>query len=166
MRIRTTLYWLGLWFAVPATLLNAAQPTPVDDAFAAQQPLLENKPRPVYTLDGKPGALRFGDGQRGQRPPGQPTPLRPPRYVTGGAPAQSIKPGESRNPQTLRHRDRAVSASDFRPLAPQPPAQPASRATTKPRLPAPSVAGRTPDDRDGLALPPEDDDGNKARSPD
>lgn len=83
-------------------------------------------------------AMRAGGGRQGNLPPGSlsqfPTvPGKPkiklaqPLPLTGGDDAESVAEGEKRIPATIRHRDRAVTAHDFRTLAAATPGVPVAR---------------------------------------
>lgn len=72
---------------------------------------------PNYRLDAESGAVRFGDGQHGRRPPAGQSQISNPSGVSGGAGAETADQAEQRLPQTLRHRQRTVNKSDYRPLA-------------------------------------------------
>lgn len=76
---------------------------------------------PSYTLDATTGAVRFGDGARGSRPPSGAKQVTRPYRSGGGAPAEGAAAPDKRVPSTLQHRDRAVSAADLQELAPKPP---------------------------------------------
>jgi hypothetical protein len=101
----------------------------------------------VYALDAEAGEVRFGDGLRGARPPAgasievdyqvtagragnvsqgaiKTAPTLPagltvgnPLPTWGGTDAEAVADAEKRIPAWLRHRDRAVTAQDFRDLA-------------------------------------------------
>jgi hypothetical protein len=98
----------------------------------------------VFTVDRESGAIRFGDGLRGARPPAgasivanyafgggragnvgiasiKASPLLPagfkvanPIPTWGGDEGESVDEAERRIPRFLQHRDRAVSDQDFR----------------------------------------------------
>gem|GEM_PF-4562783 len=85
---------------------------------------------PGYPLDRQAGQLRFGDGIIGRRPntgrstateyqhgAGQGKRLMPPSATSGGSGGEPVNAAEGRLPQNLQHRNRAVSAKDFKPLA-------------------------------------------------
>lgn len=106
---------------------------------AAAKPLSASTP--IYRLDTESGAVRFGDGQRGRRPPSGQTQASNPSSTAGGAGAETIDKAEQRIPQTLRHRERAVTKSDLRPIAAPTPGVSVERVTVTPSAeeePAPS----------------------------
>lgn len=113
---------------------------------------------PVYALDAASGRIRFGDGIRGRVPapgrriraveyrhgggaagnlgPGQlrsvvEAPMlrvRHERALRGGADAETVAEAERRLPDWLNHRERAVTAADFRMLALETPGSGIARA--------------------------------------
>ena len=132
---------------------------PVDDLLAAGPEVSVPDPRwppgvqpspsarlpyKVFTLDPESGEIRFGDGQRGGRPPHNAVlrasydscqgragnvgaraidsaPSLPPGFKAanpvatwGGAEAESIQEGEKQVARYLQHRDRLVTVEDFR----------------------------------------------------
>jgi Baseplate J-like protein len=121
--------------------LDAAAPeVPLPDALPADE---EGAPRHVFELDPESGELRFGDGERGERPPrgatmrasydvsegragnvgpgaisaapGLPAGLKVtnPVRTWGGAAAETVAEGEKQIARHLKHRDRLVSTEDF-----------------------------------------------------
>jgi hypothetical protein len=127
-----------------ADLALAGPEVPTPDLRAAPGvTALPNQRINVYTLDAEAGAIRFGDGQRGRRPPagavlradydnsvgaagnvGPDTivsgPALPaglkvtnPVRTWGGAAAETVAVGEKHISRYLLHRDRLVSAADF-----------------------------------------------------
>ena len=119
---------------------------------------------PVYRLDAQAGQVHFGDGQHGRRPPerrririaryrfgggsdGNLPPksltsvvgasrlgVRQERALSGGRDAESVAEAERRIPEFLSHRNRAVTAEDFRLLATGNPLSPVARAEVIPGL--------------------------------
>lgn len=109
------------------------------------------RPTDVYLLDAEAGTVRFGDGLRGRRPPigsrvlaqydvcdgragnvpagaitsGPALPpgvrVKNPLATWGGADAEDAVTGEKRISSFIRHRDRLVTADDFRDIASQAP---------------------------------------------
>ncbi|WP_295886901.1 putative baseplate assembly protein [uncultured Thiohalocapsa sp.] len=118
----------------------------------------------VYRLDARAGRVHFGDGINGRRPlagkriraaryrhgggaasnlpadsldavaadPG--LRVRQERALSGGVDAEDIARAERRIPQFLAHRNRAVTAEDFRLLAEGNPVSPVARAEVRPGL--------------------------------
>ncbi|MCU0834365.1 MAG: baseplate J/gp47 family protein [Chromatiaceae bacterium] len=113
---------------------------------------------PIYRLDAQAGQVTFGDGQHGRRPPerrririaryrfgggsgGNLPPqsltsvvgasrlgVRQERALSGGRDGESVVDAERRIPEFLTHRNRAVTAEDFRLLATGNPLRPVARA--------------------------------------
>jgi hypothetical protein len=131
------------WKAVD-DLLSAGPEVPVRDPRlppGAWQP--PNQPTEVYLLEAETGQLRFGDGQRGKRPPMEAalsadyiysdgaagnlgtgsvnvSPALPagfkvsnPVPTWGGADAESQAEAEKQIPRYLQHRNRLVTVKDF-----------------------------------------------------
>ena len=123
-------------------LLAAGPEIPVHDA-----PAMRQGPTDVFALDAEAAVVSFGDGLTGRRPalgevlyasygwshgaagnvgPGavKAGPLLPPGIAAtnplpmrGGADAESLAAAEKHIPRILQHRDRLVTASDFRSIA-------------------------------------------------
>lgn len=123
-------------------ILAAGPEIPVHDAPAARQ-----GPTDVFSLDAEAGVVSFGDGLTGRRPePGEALyasygwsngaagnvgagalkagPLliagvsaTNPLPMTGGADAETIATAEKHIPRVIQHRDRLVTAADFRSIA-------------------------------------------------
>ncbi|WP_058557772.1 baseplate J/gp47 family protein [Thiohalocapsa sp. ML1] len=119
---------------------------------------------PVYRLDAQAGQVHFGDGQHGRRPPerrririahyrhgggiasnlpakslttvagASRLSVRQERALGGGRDAESVAEAERRIPEFLTHRNRAVTAADFRQLATGNPLNPVARAELIPGL--------------------------------
>ncbi|KAA3626532.1 MAG: hypothetical protein DWQ09_16010 [Proteobacteria bacterium] len=87
---------------------------------------------PSYQIDTESGAVRFGDGRQGRRPPTGRTQTGNPQGAAGGADAETVDTAKQRIPRTLRHRERAVGRSDYRPLANPNPGVTIHRATVTP----------------------------------
>ena len=133
--LASALLALGLMSDVFSQTTNSLAPP---DKAAAKAPSAST---PIYRLDTESGAVRFGDGQRGRRPPSGQTQASNPSSTAGGAGAETIDKAEQRIPQTLRHRERAVSKSDLRPIATPTPGVSVERVIVTPSTgeePAPS----------------------------
>lgn len=119
---------------------------------------------PVFRLDAQAGQVTFGDGQHGRRPPdgarirvvqyrfggglagnlpahaltsvqgASRLAVRQERALTNGRDAESVAEAERRIPAFLTHRNRAVTAADFRQLALDNPLNPVARAELIPGL--------------------------------
>lgn len=119
---------------------------------------------PVYRLDAQAGQVHFGDGQFGRRPAegrririvryrfgggaagnlpaatltavagASRLLVRQERPLTGGRDAETVTEAQRRIPEFLTHRNRAVTAEDFRQLAVSNPINPVARAEVLPGL--------------------------------
>jgi hypothetical protein len=100
----------------------------IDDLFAAGPEVPAPDPRlppgttpapndlvKVFAVDPEAGAVKFGDGLRGARPPSGARTNPVPTW--GGADAETPDEGEKQVPRYLQHHDRLVSAEDFEVLA-------------------------------------------------
>src|SRR5436305_3359186 len=127
-------------------LAGAAAPGP-DPRVAPGGPQAPAAPSKVFALDTEAGEVRFGDGHHGARPPAGATlratyqyslgaqgnvgagtidtsPVLPegfkvanPVATWGGADAEDVSAGEKQISRYLQHRDRLVTATDFKTLA-------------------------------------------------
>jgi predicted phage baseplate assembly protein len=123
-------------------ILAADPEVPVYPATVSDAPLTD-----VFTLDAEAGAITFGDGLTGRRPragevlyasydycegaegnvaagsitagPMVPSGIsaRNPVPTWGGADAESVAQGEKQVPRVIQHRERLVTADDFRTIA-------------------------------------------------
>lgn len=123
-------------------ILAAGPEIPVHDA-----PTARLGPTDVFTLDAEAGVISFGDGLSGRRPVAgealyasyawshgaagnvgagalKAGPLLPagisasnPLPMSGGADAESVAAAEKHIPRVIQHRDRLVTAADFRSIA-------------------------------------------------
>lgn len=123
-------------------ILAADPEVPVYPAKASAQPLTD-----VFVLDAEAGTIRFGDGLTGRRPragevlyasydysqgaegnvaagsitagPMVPTGIAAtnPVQTWGGADAETVAQGEKQVPRVIQHRERLVTADDFRTIA-------------------------------------------------
>ena len=159
--------------------------TRVDELAAAP---LEGQPgSEVFALDAEAGTLRFGDGTHGARPTGTlavaydwsagragnvgpgaiaRAPELPPGFTAtnpvacgGGTDAETADEAERRIPLVLRHRDRAVSESDFREILLEAPGADVGRvevlAAWHPEL-SPALPGDQPGVVTALVIPRRD----------
>ena len=122
---------------------GAEVPVP-DPRTAPGGPKAPPAPSKVFALNAESGEIRFGDGAHGARPPGEATiratyetsmgargnvgaaaidalsglpegfKVANPVPTWGGADAESVADGEKQIPRYLQHRDRLVTASDFK----------------------------------------------------
>ncbi len=166
----------------------------IDDLYAAPAELVGGAAARVFQLDPESGEIRFGDGLRGARPAfdaelradyricqggkgnvaahainaGAGLPpgftVDNPVAAWGGSDAENAADGEKRIAQHLRHRDRLVTAEDFRDIARRTPGIDLARVEVlpayKPEMGA-SAAGDVPGAVTLLVLPRGD-----ARNPD
>ena len=132
----------------------------------------------VFVLDAEAGEVRFGDGERGRRPPrgaamhasysvsdgpagnvapgaiamapGLPGGLRVtnPVRTWGGAAAETVAQGEQQITRYLKHRDRLVTAEDFETIARRAPGVEVARVEVVPAY-NPEVAAAGPGDAAG-----------------
>jgi hypothetical protein len=125
-------------------LLSAGPEVPAPDLrWPPGRPPAVPRPNQVFVLDAEAGRIRFGDGQRGKRPPlgavvradyaysvGQAGNVGPgsissgaalpdgikvtnPVRAWGGADAETVGEGEKQITRYLQHRDRLVTTDDF-----------------------------------------------------
>jgi hypothetical protein len=153
----------------------------------------------VFALDAEGGELRFGDGQRGARPPLgaqlvadyeysdgregnvnegaiKTGPTLPPGFSVinpvrtwGGADAETVEQGEKQVQRWLQHRDRLVSAEDFRMITWRTPGVEIGRVDVIPAA-SPEFGANEPGDAPGavtlVVLPRRDADQPDAPLPD
>jgi hypothetical protein len=165
-------------------ILAADPEVPVYPAKASAQPLTD-----VFVLDAEAGTIRFGDGLTGRRPragevlyasydysqgaegnvaagsitagPMVPTGIAAtnPVQTWGGADAESVAQGEKQVPRVIQHRERLVTADDFRTIAWRAPGVSIGRidvlAATHPDI-APVAAGTAPGVVTLMAIPHDD----------
>lgn len=165
-------------------LLAADPEVPVYPAKAGDHPLTD-----VFQLDPEAGTIRFGDGLTGRRPrdgeilyaryaysqgaegnvaagslsagPMVPAGIAATNPVPtwGGADAESVAQGEKQVPRVIQHRERLVTAEDFRTIAWRAPGVAIGRievlAATHPDI-APVAAGTAPGVVTLLAIPRSD----------
>jgi hypothetical protein len=169
--------------------------TPIDDLLAAAPevpvPGVEAHPASanVFLLDAEAGAITFGDGLAGRRPPPgarlyarydysqgvegnvgagaiKAGPLVPAGYTAtnplptwGGSDAESVADGEKQVRRMLQHRDRLVTADDFRVIARRTPGVEIGRIEVLPAWHpalAPAATGAAPGVVTLLAIPAHD----------
>ena len=137
-----------------------------------------NPKNQVFLLDAESGQIRFGDGMRGSRPPegallradydystgaegnvgassisaGPALPpgfsVRNPIPTWGGADSETVTDGEKQIAAYLRHRDRLVTASDFRDITMRTPGVDIGRVEVLPNY-DPTLASSQPGDAAG-----------------
>jgi hypothetical protein len=157
-------------------LLAAAPEVPRPDEPAGAPD--EEAPRTVFELDAESGELRFGDGERGQRPPrgatmrasydlsdgragnvaagaissapGLPAGLKVanPVRTWGGAAAETVAEGEKQIARHLKHRDRLVTVEDFQTITRRAPGVDLVRVEVVPAY-NPELAATEPGDAAG-----------------
>ena len=171
----------------------------IDDLYAAPPELVGGATARVFRLDPESGEIRFGDGLRGARPPyntelradyricqgakGNVTAHAinagaglPPGFTVdnpvaawGGSDAESAADGEKRITRHLRHRDRLVTAEDYRDLTERTPGIEVARVEVlpayKPDMGA-SAAGDVPGAVTLMVLPKHDGLNPEAPQPD
>ena len=171
----------------------------IDDLYAAPPELVGGATARVFRLDPESGEIRFGDGLRGARPPyntelradyricqgakGNVTAHAinagaglPPGFTVdnpvaawGGSDAESAADGEKRITHHLRHRDRLVTAEDYRDLTARTPGIDVARVEVlpayKPDMGA-SAAGDVPGAVTLMVLPKHDGLNPEAPQPD
>ncbi|MBP8215583.1 MAG: putative baseplate assembly protein [Propionivibrio sp.] len=171
----------------------------IDDLYAAPPELVGGATARVFRLDPESGEIRFGDGLRGARPPyntelradyricqgakGNVTAHAinagaglPPGFTVdnpvaawGGSDAESAADGEKRITHHLRHRDRLVTAEDYRDLTARTPGIDVARVDVlpayKPDMGA-SAAGDVPGAVTLMVLPKHDGLNPEAPQPD
>ena len=171
----------------------------IDDLYAAPPELVGGATARVFRLDPESGEIRFGDGLRGARPPyntelradyricqgakGNVTAHAinagaglPPGFTVdnpvaawGGSDAESAADGEKRITHHLRHRDRLVTAEDYRDLTARTPGIDVARVEVlpayKPDMGA-SAAGDVPGAVTLMVLPKHDGVNPEAPQPD
>ena len=171
----------------------------IDDLYAAPPELVGGATARVFRLDPESGEIRFGDGLRGARPPyntelradyricqgakGNVTAHAinagaglPPGFTVdnpvaawGGSDAESAADGEKRITRHLRHRDRLVTAEDYRDLTERTPGIDVARVEVlpayKPDMGA-SAAGDVPGAVTLMVLPKHDGVNPEAPQPD
>jgi hypothetical protein len=169
--------------------------TPIDDLLAAgpEVPLpgqyLPEAGANVFLLDAEAGAITFGDGLAGRRPPAgtrlyarydhsegaegnvgeraiKAGPLVPAGFTAtnplptwGGSNAESVADGEKQVRRVLQHRDRLVTADDFRVIARRTPGVEIGRLEVLPAWHpdlAPAAIGSAPGVVTLLAIPAND----------
>ena len=160
-------------------LTSAGPEVPVPDQRLAPgvKPYI-NPNNKVFMLDAEAGALRFGDGMRGSRPPEGATlranydyslgaegnvgagsigtaPALPPGLAVanpiptwGGADAETVANGEKQISRYLQHRDRLVNAADFDTITRRTPGVDIGRVDVVPNY-NPELAGNQPGDAAG-----------------
>lgn len=165
-------------------ILAADPEVPVYPAKPSAHPLTD-----VFVLDAEAGTIRFGDGLTGRRPrPGEilyasydysqggegnvaagsitagpmvPTGIAAtnPVQTWGGADAETVAQGEKQVPRVIQHRERLVTADDFRTIAWRAPGVTIGRievlAATHPDI-APVAAGTAPGVVTLMAIPLKD----------
>jgi hypothetical protein len=148
--VRLRITWNGAtrdWSEI-ADLMNAGPEVPVvDPKLPPGTPPPKSGPSEVFAVDPESGAIRFGDGFRGARPPlgsilradydygvGRAGNVGPkaintgtslpagikvtnPDRTWGGAEAETVADGEKQISRHLQHRDRLVTAADFEAIA-------------------------------------------------
>ena len=171
----------------------------IDDLYAAPSELVGGDTARVFQLDPESGELRFGDGLRGARPPyncelradyricqGDNGNVAahaiktgaglPPGYTVdnpvaawGGSDAEKAADGEKRITHHLRHRDRLITAEDYRDLTERTPGIDVARVEVlpayKPDMDA-SAAGDVPGTVTLMVLPKHDGMNPDAPQPD
>ena len=171
----------------------------IDDLYTAPSELAGGAAARVFRLDPESGEIRFGDGLRGARPPyntelradyrvcqgskGNVTAHAintgaglPPGFVVdnpvaawGGSDAENAADGEKRITRHLRHRDRLISAEDYRDLTLRTPGIEVARVEVlpayKPDMGA-SAAGDVPGAVTLMVLPKHDGLNPEAPQPD
>ena len=160
-------------------LTSAGPEVPVPDPRLAPgvKPYI-NPNNKVFMLDAEAGALRFGEGMRGSRPPEGATlradydyslgaegnvgtgsigaaPALPPGLSVsnpiptwGGADAETVANGEKQISRYLQHRDRLVTAADFDTIARRTPGVDIARVDVVPNYNS-ELAGNQPGDAAG-----------------
>lgn len=165
-------------------ILAADPEVPVYPAKASDHPLTD-----VFVLDAEAGTIRFGDGLTGRRPragevlyasydysqgaegnvaagsikagPMVPTGIAAtnPVQTWGGADAETVAQGEKQVPRVIQHRERLVTADDFRTIAWRTPGVSIGRvevlAATHPDI-APVAPGTAPGVVTLMAIPRRD----------
>lgn len=169
----------SVWKEIEDLYLAGPEAPAPDPRLPPGSPPALQGPVEVFTLDAEAGVIRFGDGAHGKRPPAgavlrasydygagragnveagaiATSPALPagfkvanPLRTWGGADAETAADGEKQIARFLQHRDRLVTAEDFRTIAARTPGVDAGRVEV---LPAwhPDVSPNEPGDVPGV----------------